>query len=55
MREDMERATGRLAKNLAKLELLEKKISYSDLFIQAKVRLEFGFDRVIYVTGAVCF
>lgn len=36
MREDVERATGRLAKNLAKLELLEKKIAYSDLFMQAK-------------------
>ena len=38
MREDMERATGRLAKNLSRLELLEKKIAYSDLFMQAKVR-----------------
>jgi len=36
MREDMERATGRLAKNLSRLELLEKKIAYSDLFMQAK-------------------
>lgn len=36
MKVDIDRATGRMTKNLAKLELIEKKIAYSDLFMQAK-------------------
>lgn len=36
MRDDVERATKRIANNLAKLELVEKKITYSDLFMQSK-------------------
>lgn len=36
MREIVETSSKRLAKNLGRLELLEKKIAYSDFFIQAK-------------------
>ena len=37
LKEDVDRATGRMAKSMAKLELIEKKIAYSDLFMQSKV------------------